>query len=100
MCCTADHDLRNLAALRGVFEAREGRLLGALAARMAGVSGEAVFETWMKRESDLVQATALAYAEREVLDACMRAIEQVDLPCLPLIFPRLAEVLSNLTNCC
>ena len=48
--------LRDLEALRAVFVAREGRLLGALAAKMAGAKGgEAVFEVWMKRESDLVQ---------------------------------------------
>lgn len=66
-----------MAALRAVFVAREGRLLGALAAKMRGISGEAVFDTWMKRESDLVQATAQAYAEREVVDACLRAMQQV-----------------------
>ncbi|CAL5220325.1 g2316 [Coccomyxa viridis] len=68
--------LRDLQALRGVFVAREGRLLGQLAAAMKGVPSEAVFDTWMKRQSDLVQATALAYAEREVLEASMRAIER------------------------
>ncbi len=79
----AGAQLRDLGALRGVFEAREGRLLGALAARMAGVKGgEEVFETWMKGESDLVQATALAYAEREVLDASLRAVQQVRVTCL------------------
>lgn len=74
--CTGGQ-LRDVAALRGVFDAREGRLLAALAAKMRGVSGEAVFDTWMKRESDLVQATALAYAEREVVDSCLRACKQV-----------------------
>ena len=38
-----------------MFVAREGRLLAALAAKMAGARGEAVFEVWMKRESDLVR---------------------------------------------
>jgi acyl-CoA oxidase len=81
----AGNQLRDLRALRAVFVAREGRLLGQLAAKMRGASGEAVFETWMKRESDLVQATALAYAEREVLDACLRAIEEVGRPaCLKI----------------
>ncbi len=64
-------------ALRGVFVAREGRLLGQLARAMKGVPSEEVFDTWMKRQSDLVQATALAYAEREVLEASMRAIGKV-----------------------
>ena len=76
----AGSQLRDLQALRGVFVAREGRLLGQLAAAMKGVPSEGVFDTWMKRQSDLVQATALAYAEREVLEASMRAIEKVHLP--------------------
>jgi hypothetical protein len=53
----AADNLRDLDALAAVFVAREGRLLGALAAQMSRVSGgPAVFEIWMKRESDLVQA--------------------------------------------
>ena len=64
--------------------AREGRLLGQLAAAMKGVPSEGVFDAWMKRQSDLVQATALAYAEREVLEASMRAIERV---CQALMLP-------------
>ena len=51
---------------------------------MKGLPSEEVFETWMKRQSDLVQATAQAYAEREVLEASMRAIERV---CLSLKVP-------------
>ena len=60
-----------------MFVARDGRLLGQLAGAMKGVPSEDVFDTWMKRESDLVQAAAAAYAEREVLEASMRALEQV-----------------------
>ena len=42
-----------------MFVAREGRLLGALAGKMAGAQGgPAVFEVWMKQQSDLVQARA------------------------------------------
>ncbi len=67
--------LRDLPTLQRLFTAREGRLLLQLTQRMRGLgSGEEVFEVWMKQESDLVQATATAYAEREVLDACARAI--------------------------
>ena len=32
---------------------------------------------WMKRQSDLVQGTALAFAEREVLEACLRQLQEV-----------------------
>lgn len=34
-------------------------------------------QTWMRRESDLVQALAQAYAEREVLEASIRAAAEV-----------------------
>ena len=73
----AGSELRSLGPLRGVFVAQEGRLLGQLAQAMQGVPHEDVFDTWMKRQSDLVQATALAYAEREVLEASMRAVQEV-----------------------
>ena len=44
-----------------MFVAREGRLLSALAGKMAGAQGgPAVFEVWMKQQSDLVQARAAA----------------------------------------
>ena len=57
-CLTgAEGNLRDLGALARVFVAREGRLLGALAGKMAGAhGGPAVFEVWMKQQSDLVQA--------------------------------------------
>ena len=64
--------------LRELFVAREGRLLQQLIQAMAAAGkGEEMFETWMKQESDLVQATAFAYADREVLEACLRSIGQV-----------------------
>ena len=44
-----------------------------------------VFDTWMKRQSDLVQATALAYAEREVLEASVRAMSEA-CPCPSYFF--------------
>ena len=57
----AEGNLRDLGALARVFVAREGRLLGALAGKMAGAQGgPAVFEVWMKQQSDLVQARAAA----------------------------------------
>lgn len=36
---------------------------------------ESFFDEWMKNRSDLVQATALAFAEREVLEASIRALD-------------------------
>ena len=40
-----------------------------------------VLQTWMRRESDLVQALAQSYAEREVLEASIRAAAEVSQPC-------------------
>ncbi|KAK9840200.1 hypothetical protein WJX74_005380 [Apatococcus lobatus] len=74
----ASPSLTSLASLRDIFIAREGRLLAQLGRKMAGARGEAVFETWMRRESDLVQALAQAYAEREVLEASIRAAAECD----------------------
>lgn len=65
-------DMPTLAALLLV---REARLLRSLAAVMKGASASGgFFDTWMKQQSDLVQATALAFAEREVLEASMRVV--------------------------
>ena len=36
-----------------------------------------MLQTWMRRESDLVQALAQAYAEREVLESSIRAAAEV-----------------------
>ena len=70
--------LSDLDALAAMFTAREGVLLGELTAAMAGArGGPAVFEEWMLRQSDRVQGTARAYAEREVLAAALRALPQV-----------------------
>ncbi|KAK9806580.1 hypothetical protein WJX73_004625 [Symbiochloris irregularis] len=68
---------RDLSALQAIFVAREGRRLSVLMQAMASAKGgEAVFERWMLQQSDAVQACALGYAEREVLDACLRTIQQ------------------------
>ncbi len=50
---------------------RQARLFKALALAMKGAQ-EGVFDTWMKRQSDLVQAAATSFAEREVLEASCR----------------------------
>jgi len=41
----------------------------------AGKSPPEVFDAWMHRESDTVQATTQAFGEREVLEAGMRALQ-------------------------
>lgn len=59
------------------FAARDGRLLGLLAKKMAAVGAkEETFDVWMKQESDTVQALGMAYAERETIEASYRVIQQ------------------------
>jgi acyl-CoA oxidase len=43
----------------------------------AGKAPPEVFDAWMHRESDTVQATTQAFGEREVLEAGMRALKDV-----------------------
>lgn len=70
--------LTDLKVLRSVFVAREGRLLAQLGDAMAQAGKAETFELWMKQQSDLVQGTAFAYADREVLEASLRSLSQVD----------------------
>lgn len=46
---------------------------------------EDTFDIWMKQESDTVQALGMAYAERETIEACYRAVQEVNTP--PCILP-------------
>lgn len=72
-CSVADLD-----TLRALFIAREGRALGALAARMAAAGSAAdVFDTWMYHESDAVQYATQTFGEREVLEAGIKALATV-----------------------
>ncbi|KAG2446914.1 hypothetical protein HYH02_008070 [Chlamydomonas schloesseri] len=75
--------LSDLPSLQRLLAVREGRLLRRLGAAMAAANAaaggaisaqEATFEAWMKHESDLVQGTANAFAEREVMDALVRLL--------------------------
>jgi len=66
----------DLEVLRTIFVTREGRLLGQLGQAMADKTAD-TFDTWMKQQSDLVQATGQAYADREVLEASLRSLGQV-----------------------
>lgn len=60
-----------------VFRAREWNRLHELAARLhlGKQQGLGLFDTWMLQESDLVQSTATAYGETQVLGAFQRAID-------------------------
>ena len=82
----------DLDALRRMFVAKEVGLLRALQKAMAGAGNAPpeIFDTWMHRESDAVQATTQAYGEREILDACIRAIEQAS--------PSLRELLTPIVQ--
>lgn len=66
-----------LPELRRLLVVREGRLLRALAAATRLAGGGDLFDVWMKQQSDLVQATAQAFGERDVLDACLKALADV-----------------------
>jgi acyl-CoA oxidase len=67
----------DLEMVRTIFVTKEGRLLGQLVQAMADKSAD-TFDTWMKQQSDLVQATAQAYADRETLEASIRCLAQVN----------------------
>jgi acyl-CoA oxidase len=74
-CKPAMHNVNaDLLGLIRLIKTREGRLLATLHQKMRLAGPNGVFDTWMKQESDLVQATAEAYAERVVLEASYNAI--------------------------
>lgn len=56
---------RDLPALLALFEARDAHLLRLLSQRMREQAHgrEETFDVWMKHESDLIQASSLAYGE-------------------------------------
>mmetsp|Transcript_3167 Transcript_3167/g.6936 ORF Transcript_3167/g.6936 Transcript_3167/m.6936 type:complete len:665 (+) Transcript_3167:191-2185(+) len=83
--------LSTLPVLHKLLLVREARQLRALAGVMKGVAQEGFFDEWMKAQSDLVQGTAQAFAEREVLEACMRAAAA------PGVSADLREVLQQIT---
>ncbi|KIY94458.1 hypothetical protein MNEG_13505 [Monoraphidium neglectum] len=62
-------------AVRKLLLVREARLLRALALAMRAAPPGGSFDEWMKAQSDQVQGAAKAYAEREVFDACLRALD-------------------------
>ena len=73
----AGANMRCLDTLLGVFRARESQRLMELGTRMATKTGagETIFEVWMKQESDLVQATAAAFAERQCLESFTKVVQ-------------------------
>ena len=85
----ANIDLENSEDLLNLFRAREKRLLGQLANKLARSkkAGEKLFNTWMFEESDLVQAAAQAYGERMVYEQSLAAIDKMDDSLQPVIKP-------------
>jgi Acyl-CoA oxidase len=73
VCAALQVDAASPEALVALLAAREERLLRELAAAMAG-AGADVFDTWMKRRSDLVQSTAEAYVSLVVAQAAQRSL--------------------------
>ncbi len=68
--------LADTSVLQGLLLAREARLLRSLQQAMRACGQDDFFDEWMKRQSDLVQGTALAFGEREVMDACLHQLKQ------------------------
>lgn len=72
-----------LSTLQALFLKREVVQLNQLLVAMKGATNPtAMFDTWMKQESDAVQHTSLAFGEREVLEAGMRTAAQVSHQCV------------------
>ncbi|KAJ9533582.1 hypothetical protein QJQ45_026642 [Haematococcus lacustris] len=72
---TSAAELGSTSSLQRLLVIREARQLTALQQAMAGCSQADFFDEWMKRQSDTVQAAATAFAEREVMDASLQALE-------------------------
>lgn len=72
------------AALVHLLAVREARLVQQLQAAMAGAPAD-VFDTWMKRRSDLVQATAEAYVAHVVVLAGQRSLRGASQQLLPVL---------------
>jgi len=78
----AQADLLDLPTLLGAFRAREALRLTELGTRLQSRLGEGakMFDVWMGEESDLVQASALAYGERICLEQFMAVLRAPETP--------------------
>lgn len=91
----------NIGDIRNLFIARESKLMISLQKAMKGASYSSsdVFDAWMHRESDNVQALTQAYGEREVLEAGMRAVEEASPKLHTLLLPVIqVNYLQQYTN--
>jgi len=84
-------DLTNCQSLRHAFVQREKQLFTKLAMTIAMETkkGASIFDVWMLRYQDLVQAAAEAYAARMIFDANLQGIEKN---------PNLAKILTRVTH--
>lgn len=71
--CGVQEDVTSAPALVQLLAVREAKLIEQLSLAMAGKHVD-VFDTWMKRCSDLVQATAEASISLVVVQASQRAL--------------------------
>lgn len=83
--------LGEAALLATLLRRREARLFDALAASMASQlsAGATVFDVWMHRESDAVQAAAAAFGERMVFDAFAETVAKAPAPLQAALRPLL-----------
>uniref|UniRef100_A0A7S2Z2G9 Acyl-coenzyme A oxidase n=3 Tax=Eukaryota TaxID=2759 RepID=A0A7S2Z2G9_9CHLO len=70
----AGADLTSLDTLLALLKARYATHQNALMGKLMVLQPSEVFETWMKRESDLVQATSEAYGEVFVLEQALATL--------------------------
>ena len=81
-----------------LFSGRAARRLNELAARLhaSKSNNTPLFESWMLQQSDLVQATALAFGEQVVLEAFNAAVARAEEGLKPVLRDlRSLYVLSN-----
>lgn len=69
-------DIMNNNVLLSLLSVREALLLKGLESKLSMIEHEEIFDKWMKHESDLVQGTAEAYGERQVMVASLDAAKQ------------------------
>jgi acyl-CoA oxidase len=77
---TVDRDLSNDAYLGWLLAQREAALLSELGrktARAESIGGSSVYDLWMRQESDLVQACALAFIEATAYERMVAAEEDL-----------------------
>ena len=78
-------DLSNVSYLHHVLERREDALFMELGGELKRAGKDGLFAAWMYSESDLVQAAALAYAERLTSEQFLQVISKADCNLRPVL---------------